>query len=360
MTKVEQSIPVGKVNGFQKFVAYMQVICIVLVVLGHSFHEYPDGANGKDMLMYRMMHSFRMATFVFVSGFLMAYTVILTNRLPVPSRFVFSKMRRLLLPYLVLTLVTFVPRALMNGAADDEIELSMYGLYRSVFFGADMVIPFFWFVQASFILLVFSYVFIFFSIRLKINKVVYLSILMLLFIGLPSLEILHTDFFSINMVQELGLFFVIGIIYAYYMPSVNKVVHWDSICLFIMLAMIWSVLFFLAENYWINILCSFFGVAMIISFAQILESRQIKILDHLIGANYMIFLLSWYCNVLFQQCLHHFVLLPWYVYSVLSLISGIYVPYLAYIYMQKRQEKKWSRRIAYLLGQNLQKRKPKS
>lgn len=59
---------------FVKFIAYMQVIGIILVVFGHSFHEYPDGNHGTSMLIYRMMFSFRMPTFMFVSGFLMAFT----------------------------------------------------------------------------------------------------------------------------------------------------------------------------------------------------------------------------------------------------------------------------------------------
>lgn len=59
---------------FLKFIAYLQVLGIILVVLGHSFHEYPDGAGGKTLLLYRMLHSFRMPLFMFVSGFLMVYT----------------------------------------------------------------------------------------------------------------------------------------------------------------------------------------------------------------------------------------------------------------------------------------------
>lgn len=34
---------------FIKFIAYLQVLGIILVVLGHSFHEYPDGAGGTPL-----------------------------------------------------------------------------------------------------------------------------------------------------------------------------------------------------------------------------------------------------------------------------------------------------------------------
>ena len=88
--------------------------------------------------------------------------------------------------------------------------------------------------------------------------------------------------------------------------------------------------------------------------AKILEHRNYGFLDHLIGANYLIFLLSWYCNVASQQVLSHFVALPWWVYSVLSLVSGIYVPWLGYRYLKTHSHSRWVRVAAFLLGQNIQ------
>ena len=66
----------SKHNKYFLFIAYLQIIGIVLVVLGHSFHEYPDGHHGDTMLMYKMLHSFRMPLFIFVSGFLLVKNVL--------------------------------------------------------------------------------------------------------------------------------------------------------------------------------------------------------------------------------------------------------------------------------------------
>ncbi|MDE6134813.1 MAG: acyltransferase family protein, partial [Muribaculaceae bacterium] len=60
--------------GFLKFVAYLQIIGIILVVLGHSCHMYPDGNHGHSTLLYRMLFSFRMPLFMFTSGFLLILT----------------------------------------------------------------------------------------------------------------------------------------------------------------------------------------------------------------------------------------------------------------------------------------------
>ena len=140
-----------------KYIAYLQVIGIVLVVLGHSFHEYPGGNFGMDMLMYRMMHSFRMPLFVFVSGFLMVYTTILrVDASPLPS-FVWNKVKRLLLPFVVLSLVTFFPRTLMSGVADDAMTADVATFADALLYNGKLVIPYYWFLQASFLLLVFNY-----------------------------------------------------------------------------------------------------------------------------------------------------------------------------------------------------------
>ena len=106
------------------------------------------------------------------------------------------------------------------------------------------------------------------------------------------------------------------------------------------------------ENTGFVTLCSLAGIMMCISFAKVLEVRGFDFLDHLIGTNYMIFLLSWYANVLCQQVTRHFVELPWWVYSIMSLVAGVYVPVLCYKLLQKHHGHKVARSAAFLLGQS--------
>ncbi|MDE6027944.1 MAG: hypothetical protein K2G23_07730 [Muribaculaceae bacterium] len=96
---------------------------------------------------------------------------------------------------------------------------------------------------------------------------------------------------------------------------------------------------------------------MMISLAKILEARHITFLDHLKGANYIIFLLSWYFNVAAQQVLHHYTDLPWWVYSLLSLTFGIYVPWLFYKWMCFHPDNRFSRAMALLLGQSIKRKR---
>lgn len=343
---------------FIRFIAYLQVIGIVLVVLGHSFHEYPDGEMGKSMLLYRMLYSFRMPLFMFVSGFLMVFTTRLraSTERPGVVDFFKLKLRRLLLPFVVLTVVTFIPRAAMSGFADDNIELSLTSFCRSFFYADSLVIPFFWFLQASFFLLVLSYAVITVGEKARVGNVTLYLLIILLFVVLPFLPFDYGQFFSVNEAVRLGIYFALGAAYSRFAAAVDRVIPWTSPIFLLAAVAVWAALFFLTENtLWIR-LCSIVGIAMCISVAKLMERHGVTILDHLVGANYMIFLLSWYCNVATQQVLHHLIEFPWWCYTLLSLVSGIYIPWLGYRYLQSHPDSRWVRVTALLLGQSFKKR----
>lgn len=309
---------------------------------------------GHTTLLYRMMYSFRMPLFMFISGFLMIYTTFLRHESPPsPRRFIRSKIERLLIPYLVLTLITFVPRALMSSMADDTIELSPNSLLIGTIYGDQLVIPFFWFIQASFLLLTFSYVIFYYGNKLRLpSSLIYGSLIVLTII---ILNLRLTSLFSINQVARLGLYFILGACYCRWNRSIDNVIHWTRWREATIFTISWVVLFFATQGSRWTPLCSIAGIAMCISITKLMEHYDIRALDHLIGANYIIFLLSWYFNVLTQQVLAHYVEFPWWIHTVLSLVSGIYIPWLALRYLQSHPSSRWIRVIAWLLGQRMPK-----
>lgn len=321
-----------KSPNFLTFIAYLQIIGIILVVLGHSFHEYPDSNYGMNLLIYRMMHSFRMPLFMFVSGFLMVYTS-LKKKQKSWKNFTQNKLKRLILPFSVLSILTFIPRSIMSTYADDPIEFSIESLAKSLLFPENMVIPYYWFLQSSFTLLVFTFLILSFTKKLNWNNIHVYACLIVLFAFIPYLPFELTSFFSLNNTINLGLYFILGCAYCQYNQIIDNIINWNSWWTFIICSIIWSVMFFISENTPLIQICSIAGIMMCISLSKILIRYNVKILDHLIGANYIIFLLSWYFNIASQQLLHHFSSFPWWVYTILSLISGIYIPYLFYKYM---------------------------
>ncbi|MDE6415784.1 MAG: acyltransferase [Duncaniella sp.] len=342
--------------GFLRFVSYLQIIGIILVVLGHSMHEYPDGCEGKTTYIYRMMYSFRMPLFIFVSGFLLGYTVVMKTGAVRWTDFVAGKLKRLMVPFVTLTVVTFIPRAMMSGMADDAIEMSWRSLAEGLLRNDRMIIPLFWFLQTSFTLLVITYGMILIARRIRINELAVYIILVMIYGALPWIDALHQPWFSLSDTCRLAVYFVLGLMYARYMKVVDRAIPWESMWFLVFTAAVWAVLYLIAENTDFVIFSSIFGIAMNISLAKILESKHIGVLDHLRGSNYIIFLLSWYFNVLSQQVLSHFVTLPWWIYSLLSLLTGIYVPWIIFRYMRAHPDSCISRIGVTFLGQSVKKR----
>ncbi|MBD5265399.1 MAG: acyltransferase [Bacteroides sp.] len=328
----------------------------MFVVLGHSFHEYPEGEMGHTMLLYRMMYSFRMPLFMFVSGFLMVFTTQFREVAPSWRRFAATKLRRLIVPFMVLSLVTFVPRVMMSRMADEPVEMGFSSFFISLFDGGQLVIPYFWFIQASFILLLVNYAILVMSRKARIDdRFSYLS-LIVLFALLPLTSLMEVRWFSVFKAVEFGVFFITGAFYSRYASAIDRYVPWTAWWFVVMAVVVWTVSFFLTEGTGLRPLCSFAGIAMCISVAKLLEKYRVGILDHLIGANYIIFLLSWYFNVLAQQVLHHYVSLPWWIYTLLSVIAGIYVPWLFYRYMLDHPDGRVGWFGRHFLGQSLRRR----
>ncbi len=248
-----------------------------------------------------------------------------------------------------LSTVTFLPRCMMNGVADDTLSPTPASYINSLLFSDSLVIPYYWFLHMSFTLIVCCYGGI---IVFKHHINAYLATLSLISLYFAiSFTGADITFLSIGQTVRYAVYFVAGMCYCQYYSAVESVIGkllvkpWFTI----LFAAIWASLFFITEGSEAIIICSFAGIIMSVSLAKIIESRGWHFLDHLRGSTYMIFLLSWYFNVISQQVLHHFTDFPWYIYSLISLATGIYLPYIIYRLLKSHP----NRPIAILLGQNL-------
>ena len=344
-------------SSFIKFIAYLQVIGIILVVFGHSFHEYPDNSHGTSLLIYRLCYSFRMPLFMFVSGFLMMHTEFMKDKVPSVRRFGLVKVKRLLIPYFTLTLLTYFPRASMSGLADESIELSASGLLQSLYVTDMLPIPYFWFLQASFLLLISTYIVIYLCRRLRFPDSITMAVLIAIAICLECIDWNGREVFGYRQAISYSVFFISGIAYCRYSSLVDRWLPLDSFTALGISFAVWLATFLIWEGTAYVMAASFFGIAMCIAGAKLLVKHHVTALDHLIGANYIIFLLSWYLNVATQQVLSHYVTLPWQLHTFMSLTFGIYVPWLAYIYLRDHQHIRFVRLVSFLLGQSFRRYK---
>lgn len=349
-------MPDNDKKRYLDFIAYLQVIGIILVVFGHSLHEFPDGQHGRSLWIYRYCYSFHMPLFLFISGFLMLYTTEAAGSRRSIPQFVSGKLKRLLLPMVVLTAVTFVPRSMMSFAADDVISFTVGNFFRAFIDYNYLPIPFFWYLHVSFILLCVCFLLINVFRRLGIPASVTMTAVFIILSVYALSSLPATYIFSINELKRLGLFFALGGIYGLAFDRVDLYIPWSSTWFFVLSILLSVGSFIVFEGTSLMYICAVFGIMMCISLAKIIDRRGNKFLDRLTGANFLIFLLSWYCNVLSQQVLAHFVELPWWIYSSLSLVAGIYIPWLAYKYLERHQHSRWIRFTSVLLGQSFRKK----
>lgn len=337
---------------FLKFVAYMQIIGIILVVFGHSFHEYPDGDGGKTLLIYQLFHSFRMPVFMFVSGYLFMFTTrVRRSDPPGVGAFARNKAMRLLLPLVVLLTLTIVPRVLLSGMADDEMSLDSSTLWRMYFYTDSMAVPVLWFLQASFLLLVVAHILLTIMKRMGLNDTIALLTLLIVYGGLTFLPFPCTSFFSIDEACNLAVYMALGATYCRFSASIESKVRLTSPVLLIGAVAAWLMLFYLTRHTTFAPLCSIAGIVMCLSVGKTIEEKQWRILDWLIGANYLIFLLHWYFCVGAQQVLHHFTAWPWWVYTILALTAGVVGPWLLHRLLKANNHRRPVRLISTLLGQ---------
>lgn len=338
----------------QKYISYLKVIGIILVVFAHSFHEW-DGVF-DDTVLYRIFMVMRMPLFTFTSGYTLAFCFMARPSHRNYREFVINKAWRLLLPFFVLNTVTFIPRIFFNSIAEDVVSFSVNDYVTNLFEYGKATILYTWFLQMSFICMLICYPIILFTKRTFSRNILLTILLAVTFYLHLSHSLQSFRAFSINQVGNLSVFFVIGIICGLHYKNFISKIPWANPSLLFSLATGWIGIFFINENIesggtLLLFLSSIFSIMTAISIALMLEKHKITILDHLSGSTYMIFLLSWYVNVASQQVLHHFLPMPWWVHTTLSWVGGIYVPVLVHRFLNHHKERHtYKRTILFLLG----------
>uniref|UniRef100_UPI0025B00928 acyltransferase family protein n=2 Tax=Bacteroidales TaxID=171549 RepID=UPI0025B00928 len=139
-----------------RFISFLQILGVILVILGHSLHEYPGDFH--QFWFYRMFQTVRMPLFVFISGYLFMISMVKREYNVSLVDFIKNKAQRLLVPYFVLTILTFVPRALMSEYADEPVKMDINSFISSIFFSDKLTIVFLWFLPVVFVLLCVSFI----------------------------------------------------------------------------------------------------------------------------------------------------------------------------------------------------------
>lgn len=112
------------------WVDYAKTICMLMVILSHTFNYYTFDSN----LFLRLMQPTRLLVFFFISGYLIKI-----------ESFNFKKMmssiaKKLLFPYLIFTSIIWIPKHLVRGGLSlSNALIDIFGGYASWFVAALVV-----------------------------------------------------------------------------------------------------------------------------------------------------------------------------------------------------------------------------
>lgn len=181
-----------------------KIACIILVVMGHYD---PVNAPVHYSNMVKVIYTFHMPVFLFISGFLYAATF----RVVSFKSFITKKLRRLAIPYLATSAIIITIKLLTQGSARVDHPVTALSYLRMFYLPEAGY--FLWFIIA--LLIMFVIVFFFKS---KVSRLALLVVSLTLSL-LPSCGI---DVLCLRQVQEMMIYFMTGVVVADYAPKLFR------------------------------------------------------------------------------------------------------------------------------------------
>lgn len=316
-------------------ISFLQGFGIMLVVLGHSFQTYPSSPFIKQWI-----YGFHMPLFMFISGYLFQYTTLKKNisisNIPILGKngLAWKKCKRLLIPYILISSLAFLPKSLLSQFADRPINISFESWIHMLIYPWDNVIIFFWFLPTLYI--IFIIVICIYKLLYFIHKdsLLNLSILFIFFIcHLLDLG-KQISLFNIHGVFQYLLYFWTGFMYCQYQKKVDQILHIKQ-RYFIFITFILSIILTLRKEQTPDFIIAYIGICFSISLGYLYCKKEYRFLSHLSSASYIIYLFSWFPQSATQQIISHYFVLDKIINTILAFITGLYIPYSIYYLWNK-------------------------
>lgn len=327
-------------------ISFMQTFGIILVVLGHS--TYQLGHADHVPAVCQWLYSFHMPLFFFISGYLLRYSNNRNGRqladMPAfgDKGFITRKVKRLLVPYVIISSVAFFPKAMMSAIALRPVDISAWSYLSMLLYPQTNVIGFFWFLPSLF--LIFCFAMFAAKTKVKVNDILLFTSLIIVNLTTPDIALLGLNCAIYNII-----FFAAGYMFCKHRLELIVGRHAASTAT---VTFAISVALMYAPDTSIRFLLSALnGTLMSMALAHLYTAHGLHFLDHLEGASYTIYLLSWFPQVASQQILISMVPgITWHVTTALAFFSGLYLPLLAYRWVKAHSDRTSCRWMTVALG----------
>lgn len=317
-------------------ISFLFVFATLLVVIGHS----DITMDFRELWVYKWVYTFHMPLFFLVSGFLFAYTNPKEKMLELNKvRFLQKKVKRLLLPYVFISSVIFVIKALFIKSDQMQHPLTFeWDSYLNMLFFHP--VGFMWFLPTLFVIFV-----IFVSIYyLKWNKYLQMGGVILCF--LLGAIVPDIPFFKISSAVYFSGYFALGIVYCTYKEQVDnflKRFRWFILPVsFLLSAMLIDI----------ALIAALIGILFSLSLSLTVESRCGKRVVTLSNYTYTVFLLSYFPQMFIRGPVAHAIPdVNQYVLSAISFVTGFCIPVLiGALVVRLKKRNKFIDSCALLIG----------
>lgn len=256
------------------YISVMQVIGILLVFLGHATRIFPKWAFFYSPVRSDFMHalnmviySFHMPLFVFISGFLMAKSLINSDRTVLS--FIIGRFKRLIIPFYLFGIFWNIPVWYLGNIYPN---ISLENKIKFIFHGMNS--GHLWFLAMLFCLTV-----MFVVIEKLIFKKSHILVGLLIFLPVYFLNI-HGKFnyYYIFRVNVYIIYFYLGYLCFCYQREIFAFVEKNYLRLLICAVMLWGILearlIIWGKLYKIEYLCAAtLAILLILIIAKLLENR---------------------------------------------------------------------------------------
>lgn len=181
-----------------------KIACIILVVIGH-YDPAQAPAHYNNML--KVIYTFHMPVFLFISG----YLYVMTLRDISFKSFITKKIKRLAIPYLVTSAIIITIKLLSQGNAKVDHPVTVWSYFKMFYLPEAGY--FLWFVIALFVMFLVVYLFKSKQARLILFLISFVISLM------PSCGV---DILCLRQCQEMFVYFMTGCVVADYAPNLFK------------------------------------------------------------------------------------------------------------------------------------------
>lgn len=335
-----------------RYITLAQIIGCFLVIWGHSYPfvtPIPETISNSRGFIYL----FHMPLFVFCSGFLFAYTR-QTERKSL-RLYVTQRVKKLLLPYLVFSLIGLFPKYFTQSVLNDTLTLDFVSLVRVFLVPRENIWGHFWFLPMIYILGVLSFIFdkFFFSDADKKWKWTIICICLII-IKLIYNPIASMQWLGINDVIQFAYCYALGVDVFYMLGDLKDRIHLKRPALLTICIMGGGISlitrFFYPNNSIANLTVALLMIATILLLCLDLEKYTKVNKRSLVAQTYQIFILSWPCQLLMEILLERVLHTPWWIIMPVVFVSGVLGAVMIIYCIDEIEKKTKTRFLSLIIG----------